>query len=54
MSKSVAGYGIIGVKAIQVFEHFLGLAGSTLLVAVNEGIFGLSHVECIGILTLSE
>ena len=54
MSKSVAGYGIIGVKAIQLFEQFLGLASGTLLVAVNKGIFGLSHVECIGILTLFE
>ena len=40
MSKSVAGYGIIGAEAIVVFEQFLGPASSTLLVAVNESIFG--------------
>ena len=54
MSKSVAEFGIIGVEATLVFEQFLGLASSTLLVAVNEGILSLSHVECIGILTLIE
>ena len=38
----------------KYFWTVLGLESSTLLVAVNEGIFGLSHVECIGILTLFE
>ena len=50
----MGGNGIIEVKAILVFERFLGLESSTLLVAVNAGIFGLSHVECIDILTLFE
>ena len=50
----MGGYAIIEVIAILVFEQFLGLASSTLLVAVNAGIFALSHVECIGILTLFE
>ena len=54
MSKSVAGYGIVGVKATLFFEQFLGLASSTILVAVNEDIFGLLHVECIGILRIFE
>ena len=50
----MGGYGIVEVKAILVSEQFLGLASSTPLVAVNAGIFGLSHVECIGILILFE
>ena len=48
------GYGIIGIKAILVVEQFLGLVISKLFVALNEGIFSLSHVECIGILILFE
>ena len=54
VSKYVAGYGMIGVKAILLLTHLSGLASSKLLVAVNEGIFGFSHVECIGILVLRE
>ena len=38
MSKSVPRYRIIGVKAILVFEQFLGLARSGVLVTVNEGV----------------
>ena len=36
MSKSVTGYEIIEVKVLLVFQEFLGLASSKLLVVVNE------------------